>query len=91
MALRVSLPKIPRLSFSNQMILGGLLYGKLTVLLLIILGLEPGERFVFNTFLSISAITIGIVAKFVEYRREKWRRIVLTKVSETGAGGNKEL
>ena len=56
--------------FSNNMILGGLLYGKLAILLHVLAGDEPGPRFVFNVGLSITGIAVGIISKFVTRRRE---------------------
>lgn len=49
--------------FSNSMICGGLLYGKLAILLHIFLSGEPGLKLVFNLTLSTTAILIGLIAK----------------------------
>ena len=53
----------------NQIILGGLLYGKLAILFHALFVREPGMKFIFNVGLSLAAIVTGLTLKAFELRR----------------------
>lgn len=55
----------------NNLIIGGLLYGKLALFLHFLTGAEPGPRLVFNLMLGTAGIAAGLCMKAVELRRVK--------------------
>lgn len=62
------------MKFSNSMICGGLLYGKLAIFIHFLISAEPGLKLVFNLTLSMAAIIIGLVAKAKERSLEMKER-----------------
>ena len=51
------------------LILGGLIYGKLTIFLHFYLDEEPGPRFVFNIAVAVAGVAVGVTAKADNLRR----------------------
>jgi hypothetical protein len=58
-----------RMRVSSALIVGGLLYGKLALILPPLYDGEPSMRLVFNVGLSIIGILTGLVLKAMELRR----------------------
>jgi hypothetical protein len=60
-----------KIGFANLMILSGLLYTKLALIYHVVFTGEPSIKFAFNIFTGVTGIAIGLIAKFINYQRQK--------------------